>query len=64
MSGGSDKKIPFEGLKVFLILENGVVRYFSFDALLEGKELMGTLVGFRSGVLLGISPRSNSIGEI
>ena len=56
MRCGSDQEAPFESLKIPLILKNGIVGYFSLDTLLEGKELVSTLVGFGPGFLLGISP--------
>ena len=50
-------------LKIPLILKNSIVGYFSLDTLLEGKELVSTLVGFRPGGLLGISPIPIAVGE-
>ena len=63
MSCGSDQEVPFEGLRISLILQNGIMRYFSFNTLLEVNELMRTLIGFEIGVLLGLSPIAITIGE-
>ena len=63
MCCGCDLEVPFEGFKVPFILQNGVVRHFSFDTLLKVEELLGDLLLFRPGVLLGISFTSTPIGE-
>ena len=53
MCSGCDQKISFESFKILLIVEEGVLGYVAFVTLLEGKELIGTLIGLVPGVLLG-----------
>ena len=55
MCCGCDQEISFEGFKIFLIIEYGVLRYFPLDAFLESMELVCILIGFIPGVLLGLS---------
>ena len=44
---GSDRKIPFECSKVLLILEDGVLGNFSFDALFEVHRVLSIGTGFQ-----------------